>query len=345
MQRYRAVILLVVFGVLPVAAAFFVALEFLDAPEPEQVVEAPPPETAPDPPPEPGPPETVEVLAAARALPIGTLLGKYEQVKVLELDANAYDDDRHFEVDDDPKAVKEAVAPLRGYALREALAEGAPLERAAMVGPNQRGFLAAVLRPGSRAVTVRVGPATSHAGLIDPGDRVDVVLSAELAIDEGGRSVHARTIVEDVRVVAVDERPGGAAEPASGDGGEVERTQIVTATLETTPEQGDRLILGESEGSLSLAVRSLVAGAPRNEGSASAVDLRELLLTPAEHSESERRLRQAQEVSDLALRTLLVESKDQLRAAVEKSAPASIPEVVRIYRGSEPAEEVAFARD
>ena len=342
MQRYRAVILLVVFGVLPVAAAFFVALKFLDAPEPEQVVEVPPPETAPDPPPEPGPPETVEVLAAARALPIGTLLGKDEQMKVLELDAIAYDDDRHFEVDDD---VKEAVAPLRGYALREALAEGAPLERAAMVGPNQRGFLAAVLRPGSRAVTVRVGPATSHAGLIDPGDLVDVVLSAELAIDESGRSVHARTIVEDVRVVAVDERPGGAAEPASGDGDEVERAQIVTATLETTPEQGDRLILGESVGSLSLAVRSLAAGAPRNEGSAIAVDLRELLLTPAEHSDSERRLRQAQEVSDLALRTLLVESKGQLRTAMEKSAPAPAPEVVRIYRGSEPAEEVAFARD
>ena len=228
--------------------------------------------------------------------------------------------------------------------VREALAEGAPLTRSAVVGPGQRGFLAAVLRPGARAVTIRVGPATSHAGLIDPGDRVDVILSAELAVDGGDRSVFARTIVEDVRVVAIDRQVGsGADSPGGGEDGEIVRTEIMTATLEASPAQGDRLVLGEHEGSLSLAVRSLAAvTVAQNASEAEAVDLREMLLSSPEFTASEERLRRAQELNDLSIRTQIVESKKQLRAAVESGATKL--DAVRIFRGSEPPEEVVFER-
>ena len=110
-----------------------------------------------------------------------------------------------------------------------------------MVGPGQKGFLAAVLRPGTRAVMVRVGEATRQAGLIDPGDRVDVILSAELSIDGGERIVFARTIAEDVRVVAIDRRVDDV-------GRDAVREEISTATLEASPAQADRLVLGEHEG-------------------------------------------------------------------------------------------------
>ena len=164
-------------------------------------------------------------------------------------------------------------------------------------------------------MTIRVGPATSHAGLIDPGDRVDVILSAELAVDGGDRSVFARTIVEDVRVVAIDRQVG------SGEDGEIVRTEMMTATLEASPAQGDRLVLGEHEGSLSLAVRSLAAvTVARNASEAEAVDLREMLLSSPEFTASEERLRRAQELNDLSIRTQIVESKKQLRAAVESGA-------------------------
>ena len=344
MQRYRVVIMLVLFGVLPVVAAFFVALSFLEEPEPEPT-QAEVARVAEEPPPSTEPPETREVLVAARALPVGTLLGKDDMTR-LALDPAAVDEDHFVVTDAVTGVVTDAVtaASLRGHAVREAIAEGAPLTRSAVVGPRQRGFLAAVLRPGARAVTIRVGPATSHAGLIDPGDRVDVILSAELAADGGERNVYARTIVEDIRVVAIDRRIGsGTDSTAGGEGEEAGRTEMMTATLEASPAQGDRLVLGEHEGRLSLAVRSLAGAQSSDPATASqAVDLREMLLSSSEFSVSEARLRRAQELNDLAVRTQIVESKEQLRAAREGSATTL--DAVRIFRGSEPAEDVVFKR-
>ena len=346
MQRYRVVIMLVLFGVLPVVAAFFVALSFLGEQEVEPTQAEVKPVTEEAPPP-PEPPQTRQVFAAARAMPAGTLIGEDDLIK-LELDPDAVRKE-HIIVPDEVVLEEivpgeQASHPLRGHVVREALAEGAPLTRSAVVGPGHRGFLAAVLRPGARAVTIRVGPATSHAGLIDPGDRVDVILSAELAVDGGDRSVFARTIVEDVRVVAIDRQIGsGADSPGGGEDGEIERTEMMTATLEASPAQGDRLVLGEHEGSLSLAVRSLAAvTVAQNASEAEAVDLREMLLSSPEFTASEERLRRAQELNDLSIRTQIVESKKQLRAAVESGATKL--DAVRIFRGSEPPEEVVFER-
>ena len=346
MQRYRVVIMLVLFGVLPVVAAFFVALSFLGEQEVEPTQAEVKPVTEEVPPP-PEPPQTRQVFAAARAMPAGTLIRQDDLIK-LELDPDAVRKE-HIIV---PNEVvleeivpgEQASHPLRGHVVREALAEGAPLTRSAVVGPGHRGFLAAVLRPGARAVTIRVGPATSHAGLIDPGDRVDVILSAELAVDGGDRSVFARTIVEDVRVVAIDRQVGvGLDSPGGGEDGVIERTEMMTATLEASPAQGDRLVLGEHEGSLSLAVRSLAAvTVAQNASEAEAVDLREMLLSSPEFTASEERLRRAQELNDLSIRTQIVESKKQLRAAVESGATKL--DAVRIFRGSEPPEEVVFER-
>ena len=351
MQRYRVVIMLVLFGVLPVVAAFFVVLSFLGEQEVEPTQAEVEPVTEEAPPP-PEPPETRQVFAAARAMPAGTLIGEDDLI-TLELDPDAVRKE-HIIVPDKvvleeivPEEIvpgEQASHPLRGHVVREALAEGAPLTRSAVVGPGQRGFLAAVLRPGARAVTIRVGPATSHAGLIDPGDRVDVILSAELAVDGGDRSVFARTIVEDVRVVAIDRQVGsGADSPGGGKDGVNGRTEIVTATLEASPAQGDRLVLGEHEGRLSLAVRSLAAvTVAQNASEAEAVDLREMLLSSPEFTASEERLRRAQELNELSIRTQIVESKKQLRAAVESGATKL--DAVRIFRGSEPPEEVVFER-
>ena len=345
MQRYRVVIMLVLFGVLPVVVAFFFALSYLEEQEqePAQVQVAPVVEE----PPEPEPPPMQEVLAAARALPVGTLIGS-DDLTTLALAPDAVRVD-HFVAGDIVSADALAGA-LRGHAVREAISEGAPLRRSAIVGPHQKGFLATVLKPGSRAVTIRVGPATSHAGLIDHGARVDVILTAELAVDGGERSAVARTIVEDVRVVAIDRGLGTGEEPlpAAGEGEDasvgvgVERAEIVTATLETSPAQADRLVLGENEGRLSLAVRSLAVAQDPDAAPAVAVDLREILLTPEEFSASEARMKRAQKLEDITVRTQIVESREQLRAAVEASPDKW--QGVKVFRGTEPAEEVMFKR-
>ena len=207
---------------------------------------------------------------------------------------------------------------------------------------DQKGFLAAVLRPGTRGVVVRVGEATGQAGLIDPGDRVDVILSAELSIDGGGRIVFARTIAEDVRVVAIDRRIDRRVK--DDEDRTAVREGISTATLEASPAQADRLVLGEHEGRLSLAVRSLAAPATvaKSPAQSDAVELREMLLSSPDFSESEARLRRVQELSDLAIQQQLVESKAQLQSMID--AGATKRDEIRVFRGNAPAEVVVFER-
>ena len=208
---------------------------------------------------------------AARELPVGTLLGEEDLAQV---DMAENEIRRSYVVADGPRAIE----AFRGYAMRAAIPAGTPLTRSALLGPGQRGFLAAVLRPGTRAVTIGLSKGTRHAGLIDPGDRVDVILTAKLRLADGAKTVFTRTILEDVRVVAVDRRiETGVAEPESGR--KVKRKEIVTATLEVSPAQADRLALGEHEGTLAVAVRSLASAAPRSQ--TKAVDLEQLLSTPA----------------------------------------------------------------
>ena len=333
MQRYRAVILIVLFGVVPVVAAFFAALYFLkdEAANPAEANAVP---VVAEAPPAPDPPENRKVLAAARALPVGTLIGE-EDLTILALDLEAVRKG-HILVEDEGEDKDEAADVLRGYAVRESLRSGEALVWSSVVGPGQRGFLAAVLGPGTRAVTIRVGPATSHAGLIDPGDRVDVILSAELQATERERTVLARTIVEDVRVVAVDRRVGNGAESSGGDAGSpgdaagAGRTEMITATLEVSPAQGDRLVLGEHEGKLSLAVRSLAAAAPRT--SDAAVELRDLLLSPesVDASALEERMREELALMEERLRA---EEEERLRAVEEERLRLEEEERLRLAEG------------
>ena len=336
MHRYRVVIMVVLLGVLPVVAVFFLTLSYLREPEPAQAEVEPVAEEE-----EPAPePRMRRVFAASRELPVGTLL-RDEDLTELEVESDAVASGQ-VPVPDDA-----AGSLLRGYVVREALGAGAPVTWAAVVGPDQSGFLAAVLEPGKRAVTIRVGPATGHAGLVDPGDRVDVILSAELALDGGDRSVFATTIVEDARVLAVDRRIGtGAGPPPGGEEAEAgpERTEVMTATMEVTPAQGERLVLGEREGTLSLAVRSLAPPATGTEDGTSAgtsVELKEMLLPPAAFSASQEHLRRERRLNALSMRRQLTEAEQELQAA--KVAGATTLDTVRIFRGSEPAEEVVFA--
>ena len=263
MQRYRTVIVLVLLVAVPLAAAVVAARFFVPGPGPRTgQAEAKPVAHSPA-----QKPKTRKIFAATRGLPVGALLTD-EDLTTLDLPDKEIR--RGHLVVDGPKAID----ALRGHAVREAVAAGAPLVRSAVVGPDQRGFLAAVLKPGTRAVTIRLGRGARHAGLIDPGNRVDVILTAKLRLEDRVQTMFARTILEDVRVVAVDRQVGTSAERPR-DGKQVKRTEILTATLEVSPAQADRLALGENEGDLSLAVRSLTGTAERVQNEA--VDLKELL--------------------------------------------------------------------
>jgi pilus assembly protein CpaB len=116
--------------------------------------------------------------------------------------------------------------------------------------PGSRGFLAAVLRPGLRAVSVPASATSAVSGFIYAGDRVDVLLTHALKAESTGAEHHAtETILRNARVIAMDQR----LDFAPGDKPEVGKT----ATLELTAKQTEIVTLGVKMGELSLVLRSL----------------------------------------------------------------------------------------
>jgi pilus assembly protein CpaB len=119
--------------------------------------------------------------------------------------------------------------------------------------PGDHGFLAAVLRPGMRAATVAVDAVSGTAGLIWPGDHVDLILTQDINDPHlpPARRVSAVVVLSDVRVIAIDQDLVHGATP-----GVVEAHQARTVTLEATDDQTARVAVAVRLGHLSLAVRS-----------------------------------------------------------------------------------------
>ena len=257
MRCCRTVIFIALRGCVPVIAAVLVMSVVLPAGRSqaaEPVLQAAPVRAAPVPVVEEGT-KQVLVLAAARSLPAGTVLaGEHLTGIGIAADLVGHGHIRVDNLDGDKTPY--------GYAVRGAIAAGTPLTWLSLVGPRQEGFLAAVLKPGMRAVTVTLGPATVGSGIVEPGDRVDVILASH-SRESGEGSVLARRLLEDVRVVAVDRRIVVGAADASAPGDKIERGEIVTATLEVLPSQTGLLGLGELEGELSLVARPPAAGGER----------------------------------------------------------------------------------
>ena len=123
--------------------------------------------------------------------------------------------------------------------------------------PGDHGFLAAVLKPGMRAVTVGVDAITGTAGLIWPGDRVDLILTQTLDGPQlaPGQRIAAETVLQNALVIAIDQLLVQGAAP-EGPGPQNPRT----VTLEVTSRDADRVQVAERIGRLSLAVRSADLG-------------------------------------------------------------------------------------
>jgi pilus assembly protein CpaB len=188
-----------------------------------------------------------KVLVAKKALPVGTIIDADAftyQPWPKELMQNAYYIENS--PDGDPKK-------LLGTVVRYPITAGQPVTRGSLVGPQDRGFLAAALGPGLRAVTVAVNASTGVAGFIFPGDHVDVVLTQAVAGGGDGPPLKvSETIIRNARVLATDQRFSEKDE----DG----KTSIKTfsnVTLEVTPRIAEKIAVAQSVGQLSLVLRSL----------------------------------------------------------------------------------------
>ncbi len=193
------------------------------------------------------PPARLRLMVAARPLLAGTLLKDSDftirEVSPAEAPAGFITpgDDLRLE--------------LRGALLRRYLAADSVMLRDDVLRPRENGFLAAVLRPGTRAFALGVDVVTGAAGLIWPGDQVDLILTQELAATEAplARRVVGETVLADVRVVAVDQQFTRGANPEDALAGRVART----VTLEVTTEQAERVAVAGRLGRIALAVRAM----------------------------------------------------------------------------------------
>lgn len=151
----------------------------------------------------------------------------------------------------------DARAELRSSLIRHYIEAGAPITQAELIRPHERGFLAAVLAPDTRAVSIAVNAVSGVAGLISPGDRVDVILTQEIQRSQGRTDhlVTSETVLADVRVIAVDQ---DIAQGAPTNGAAVTRT-ATTVTVQTSVDQAERIAVATHLGTLSLAVRSIEA--------------------------------------------------------------------------------------
>jgi len=153
---------------------------------------------------------------------------------------------------------------MLGAVIIAPVAPGEPVRRGDLLAPGQEGFLAAVLRPGFRAISLPVDAVSGNAGHIFPGDRVDLLLTQEIedAGENSGRRWASETILRDVRVIAVDQRLGAdLANRASAAGEELSVAR--TITLEVRPGGAETIAVARNLGAISLTLRSLIVeGAP-----------------------------------------------------------------------------------
>ncbi len=147
-----------------------------------------------------------------------------------------------------------------GALTRRDFAEGEALIATELVKPSDRRFLAAVLKPGRRAVSISVNAPQSSSGLVLPGDYVDVILTQHFRenIAPPTRRSVGETVLHNVRVVAVDRSLGTTAKSADeGKTPTPEARVPKTITLELNEQQVQTLFVSMQLGKLQLAVRPL----------------------------------------------------------------------------------------
>jgi pilus assembly protein CpaB len=187
-----------------------------------------------------------EVLVATRSLPVGTILDptalKYQPWPKDLIEGAYYQKDTS-----DMQA-------LIGTVVRNPISAGQPLTQGALVKPGDRGFLAAALGPGMRAVTVPVSSQSSVAGFIFPGDRVDMMLTQTVAGGGDGPPLKAsETIMRNLRVLATDQSTSSGKDEA---GNTIVRS-FSLVTLEVTPKIAEQIQVAQTLGSLSMSLRSI----------------------------------------------------------------------------------------
>ena len=134
------------------------------------------------------------------------------------------------------------------------LLEGETLTQS-KVAISEIGTLSARLPSGQRAVTLAVNAVSGIAGLISPGDSVDIVGIFELGSNSLEKTTQTRVLLQNVFVAATDQNIGGLAVEGDGQSASA-RDGYSTVTLASSPGDAQRLVLAQDVGRLFLLLRS-----------------------------------------------------------------------------------------
>ena len=181
-----------------------------------------------------------QILVAKNNMPIGHVVtaGDFEFV-------TWPDDDTH---DDYLTKQSNAQTSLIGSVVRHGVIAGEPITNARFVSPGQFGFMAAIISPGMRAVTVAVDRTSGLAGFIFPGDRVDLIVTHQVATIGDQPRFIIETFLQNARVLAVDTK-------TDDQNGTPELSK--TVTIEVTPSIAEGINVVLRMGTISLSLRSI----------------------------------------------------------------------------------------
>jgi pilus assembly protein CpaB len=220
-------------------------------------------ENTPAPPPAPPPaPVTIGYFVAAHPLPAGTL-AREEDFTVRSVPPDSVPTGA---IIDTP----EVRIGLRGSLVRTFLDTGSLVTSQNVLRPRDRGFLASVLAPGTRAISIKVDTESGVSGLIWPGDYVDIVLThsatptvkANKPSSDGDTSASppsppgvSETVLRNVRIIAIDQEIMQGVPANNATAGFKGETH--TVSLQLAPEQVEKITVAQHLGKLSLAARAV----------------------------------------------------------------------------------------
>lgn len=133
---------------------------------------------------------------------------------------------------------------------RTRIIKGMPILDAMLIKTNGHGYMAAVLKPGMRAISLPMSVDRAVAGFIRPYNYVDMLLT---------RSVNGKPVTHDllnnVLLLAIDQTAEEKPDAPDAVGA------VHTVTVEVTPEQAELLTKAHTTGTISLTLRPLAQNA------------------------------------------------------------------------------------
>lgn len=179
--------------------------------------------------------EAAPIVVSAGNLPWGTKL-KAEMIKTAPYLKESL-----------PVGYFSSIVDLKDRVLIAPLKLNEPITEAKLAPTNVKtGGVSAVLKPGMRAIAVKGDKVIGISGFINPGNRVDVIVTVE---EPKTKKIKSKIFLENIVVLAT--------------GTQIEKNEkgepmpVDVYTLEVSPEQSEKVALAASEGRLQFALRGV----------------------------------------------------------------------------------------